>query len=373
MNSILGIAVKDTKTFFREKGTIFWTIAFPILIMLLFTAIFGREIPFNANIGIVDYDNTPLTTGIMTGLNSTGVFTVKNFTDNPIQAREELNATAVRAIITIPKNFTQNLYFQNASVSLVVDETNPDVARLCRDGIKTYFSEYYKAFYYQNYGTNYTTPLTVNEEEPVMGRSIGYKEYIVPGMLCYPLLFSSMVVATGAIVYEREKGTLKKIRASPARPLNVLFGKTLAALFQTAVSILIMALLAYFLLAPTLNWNVPLLIPIMFLGSINGISLGLIISCTLRAPQAASNAATTIAVVLQFFIGMYFPAEYLPAYLQQVGSIIPMTYAAQAIRSVMIRNAMLSDLVYPIITLVASAVVLYVIGVLLYKRWVEKE
>ncbi|MGQ9565903.1 MAG: ABC transporter permease [Candidatus Bathyarchaeales archaeon] len=373
MNSIIGIAVKDVKVFFREKGTIFWTIAFPILIMLLFTAIFGREIPFNANVGVVDYDHTPVTASIMTGLNSTGVFTVRNFTDNPIKAREELNATTVRAIITIPKNFTQNLYFQNASVSLVVDETSPDIARLCRDGIKTYFSEYYKAFYYQIYGINYTTPITINEEKSIMGQAIGYKEYIVPGMLCYPLLFSSMVAATGAIVYEREKGTLKKIRASPVRPLNVLFGKTLAALFQTAVSILIMALLAYFLLAPTLNWNIPLLVPIMFLGSINGIALGLIISCVGRAPQEASNAATTIAVVLQVFIGMYFPAEYLPTYLQQIGSVIPMTYAAQAIRSVMIQNAALNELFQPILTLVISAAVLYAVGVLLYKRWVEKE
>ncbi|NWG10887.1 hypothetical protein HXY33_03935 [Candidatus Bathyarchaeota archaeon] len=44
MNSIIGIAVKDIKTFFRERGTIFWTIAFPVMILLLFTAIFGREI-----------------------------------------------------------------------------------------------------------------------------------------------------------------------------------------------------------------------------------------------------------------------------------------------------------------------------------------
>ena len=99
----------------------------------------------------------------------------------------------------------------------------------------------------------------------------------------------------------------------------------------------------------------------------------MIISCIGRAPQEASNAATTIAIVLQFFIGMYFPAEYLPTYLQQIGSIIPMTYAAQAIRSVMIRNATITELAQPIITLVVSAAILFVIGILLYKRWVEKE
>jgi len=373
MNPIIGIAVKDIKTFFREKGTIFWTIAFPVLIMLLFTAIFGRDIPFNANVAIINYDGqTPITNSIYTGLNSTGLFTLQNYTDQA-KALADLNASKVRAVLTIPQNFTTNfLLFQsgNASqignISLVVDGSNLDVARLITDAIRTFFAEYNKQLFH------YTEPITVDARMFYPGQVIGYKENIVPGMLCYPLLFSSMVVSTGAIVYERERGTLKKIRASPIRPMSMLVGKTLAALFQTAISILIMAVLAAALLAPKLNWNVSLLAPIMFLGSMNGIALGLIISCIGRAPQEASNAATTIAIVLQFFIGMYFPIEYLPTFMQQIGQVIPMTYAAQALRDIMVRNATLNNLILPIATLAISTLILYGIGILLYKRWVEK-
>jgi len=287
---------------------------------------------------------------------------------------KELNATTVRAVITIPQDFMQNLTSGNpAQVLIAVDDTSPDVARLVRDGVKAFFSEYYKGFYsFNNSGASYVEPIAVKEEASVVGQAIGYKENIVPGMLTYPLLFSSMVVSTGAIVYEREKGTLKKIRASPIRPINMLFGKTLAALFQTAISIIIMSALALVLLGAKLNWNVPLLVPVLFLGSMNGIALGLIISCIGRAPQEASNAATTLGIVLQFFTGMYFPIEYLPTYMQQIGRFIPMTYAAQALRDIMIRNATLQDLLVPIATLAISALALYAVGVLLYKRWVEK-
>ena len=237
---------------------------------------------------------------------------------------------------------------------------------------KTFFTESYNGFYLQNHGANYTAPITINEGVAVVGQVVGYKENIVPGMLTYPLLFSSMVVSTGAIVYEREKGTLNKIRAAPIRPINMLVSKALAALFQTTISIAVMASLAIVLLGPRLNWNVPLLLPIFFLGSMNGIALGLIISCIGRSPQEASNAATTIAVVLQFFTGMYFPMDYLPEYMQQMGRVIPMTYAAQALRDIMIRNATINDLLLPMATLVFSAVILYVIGIVLYKKWVEK-
>jgi ABC-2 type transport system permease protein len=70
---------------------------------------------------------------------------------------------------------------------------------------------------------------------------------------------------------------------------------------------------------------------------------------------------------------MYFPLEYLPEYLQQIGRIVPMTYAAQALRDIMLRNVTLNDLFQPMITLAASAIVLYAIGILLYRKWVEKE
>jgi ABC-2 type transport system permease protein len=367
LNPIIGIAVKDTKTFFRERGTIFWTMAFPIVIMLLFTAIFGRTIPFSANIGIIDNDGTPVTAQIIASLNSSsGPFTSIAYT-NTTEAFVALNATNVRAVIIVPKGFTQSLAFKNATVSITVDKSNPDIANIVTNGVTTAFSGFYKIAY------NYTEPITFTVESAVPGQIIGYKENIIPGMLTYPLLFSSMVVSTGAIVFEREKGTLKKIRASPIPPLYMLGGKALAALFQTSISITVMSVLAYFLLSPNLNWNIPLLIPILFLGSLNGIALGLIISCIGRAPQEASSAATTIAIVLQFFTGMYFPIDYLPSYMQQIGRVIPMTYAAQALRDVMIRNATLNNLLLPIGTLAGAAAILLVVGVLLYKRWVQSE
>ena len=368
MNPVIGVAIKDIKSFFREKGTIFWTIAFPVLMMLIFAAIFGREIPFSANLGVVNLDNADISAGVIIGLNHTEIFNVKIF-ENESSALKSLNNGDIRAYITIPKDFSYNItHGIPAQVWLVVDETDPDVVMIVRDGIKGFFSEFYKQG-----NPNYKEPINVVDKSSIVREKLRYIDYILPGLLCYPLLFSSMVVSTGAIVYEREKGTLKRIRASPAHPLSILFGKTLAALMQTAISILIIALLAIIIFNPKVNWNTPLLIPTLFLGSVNGIAIGLLISCVGKSPAEASNAATTIGIILQFFTGMYFPLEYLPSYLQTVGKIIPMTYAAQAVRDIMIKHADLGSVYLTLLILGFTAVSLYAIGILSYKRWVEKE
>ncbi|MDH5268215.1 MAG: ABC transporter permease, partial [Candidatus Bathyarchaeota archaeon] len=164
------------KTFFREKETVFWTIAFPVIILLLFTAIFGREVPFTANIGIVDSDNTPLTSNIISAFNDTTIFNVEIF-KNKTQALEALNATDVRAVITIPKNFSLNLTTgKNTYALLAIDKTDPQVTQTVEGAIKTLFSEFYKQI------GNYTEPISVIEETSLMREEIGYKEHIVPGM-----------------------------------------------------------------------------------------------------------------------------------------------------------------------------------------------
>jgi ABC-2 type transport system permease protein len=360
MNPVFGIAIKDIKVFLREKGSLFWTIVFPILILFLYSAIFGREVPFVANIAIVDMDNTQLTNNIIYGLNQTEVLQVKMFQDNT-SALEALKNGEINSVLTFPEGFSENLTHGTTYIVLSVDETNPDVADIIHSVIQGFFSKFA------------SNPVTIKEGVSISREKLGYKEFLLPGILTYPFLFSSMVAATSAIVYERELGTLKRIRVSPAHPLSVLWGKTLATMAQTAISLFLISTLAFSLLNPKVNWNLPLLIPIMVLGSINGISIGLLISCIARSPSEASNAAVTIGVFLQFFIGMYFPVEFLPEYLQTASNVIPMTYAAKAMRDIMLRNAGFDKIFPTMIILTISAVIIYITGIFLYRRWVTKE
>jgi ABC-2 type transport system permease protein len=399
MKPFLGIAIKDVKTLFREKGRLFWTIAFPLAMMLLFAAIFGREVPFAANIGVVDFDKTETTNGIIQALNNTEIFDVK-IIDDEQQAIESLEEGDVSAVITFREGFDANITTGRATrISLDIDETSPDTAQIVRSGLQAFFSEVNKDVrstwveFAKGVVTvllNYTQPdapkevildsmddiiepISITEEKPLTRKAIGYKEYVLAGVLSFPFLFSSMAGAAEIIVSERLMGTLKRIRVSPTSPLSMLWGKTLAVLTQTAISILLLALLGYLLLNPIVTWNIPLLAPIMFLGSINGIAIGLLISSIARSPQEASGAATAIAVILHFFIGMYFPLEILPNYLQTVGRVIPMTNAANIMKGIMLKDVGLNEVLPTMTLLLVSAVILYLLGALLYKRWVEKE
>jgi len=59
-------------------------------------------------------------------------------------------------------------------------------------------------------------------------------------------------------------------------------------------------------------------------------ALGLLTLCIGRSSLEASNPATTIGAVFQFFTGMYFQWNFFQSYInKQIGRTTPMTYTVQ--------------------------------------------
>src|SRR5438445_13859997 len=79
------------KSWYRSKSNIFWTIAFPLLLIVLFGAIFGSgSTKFDLYVQNQDLHGnvpTPLSQGYVSVLNQTGAFTLHMFplqpTDSP--------------------------------------------------------------------------------------------------------------------------------------------------------------------------------------------------------------------------------------------------------------------------------------------------
>ena len=71
----------DLKAFVRSKATLFWTLAFPVMLILIFGAIFSGigETEFTLYVQNLDEDDTfGITEGFLQGLESTGYIKIKN-------------------------------------------------------------------------------------------------------------------------------------------------------------------------------------------------------------------------------------------------------------------------------------------------------
>ncbi len=382
MRPVLGVIVKDLKAFFRSKTTVFWTIAFPIMIMLLFSAIFSSDVSFR--LAVLNQDQGELGKLFLKGLekvNATEVFSC--FSEE--EAKEKVSSGEVVAAIIVPENFSSSLLSGKRSFIRLYTREDPQLSSVAVSLVSGYVSSFNKV-YREKYlkALSRALPLDVRElvlssvetlAEPVSLKvdrvsELQYRGQWIATMIVYTFLFSGMVSASASLAYEKISGNIKRIRVSPASPWSILSGKIFGGLLTLSLSQAILLAVTMLWLRPEVNWSWEL-IPLIVVGDMASLSLGLLITEASPDPKAASEAVTAVAVIIQFFCGIYFPLEFLPEPLRQVANLIPFTWANEALRGILLRGYGLGDLTPSLLGLTALAVVATAASAWLFPKWAE--
>lgn len=170
----------------------------------------------------------------------------------------------------------------------------------------------------------------------------------------------AVVAAAGLISFLRERlgGTLERLLATPVTRGEIVVGYSLGfGLFAT----LQVALLTAFVL---LHWEVPSVgpIPAFVVGldvpsagspilafgfaltlAVGAVSLGIFLSTFARTEFQILQFIPIVIVPQGLLGGIFWPIDRLPDVLRPIAQLMPLTYAVEGLRAVMIRGAGLDD------------------------------
>ncbi len=403
LNPALEVARKDLLSFFRSKSTLFWTLAFPILMMLLFSSMFGgRGAMFT--VAVVDRDGGTISRAFLDGLNSTNVTRLIS-SESVDEARSLVKDGKADALLIVPRGFSGNLTSGSSAELIIYTSEDPQVRTAVTNMLKGFidaFSEEYRKRALavleermppeiQGGGMNLTRRRAIDYlqslAEPVRLRIASvakpevtsdtaayWKEegHWVTVMLAYTLIFSGMVGAASLLAYEKLLGTVKRLIASPASRWSLLTGKLLGGLAILTLSQVILVLLTILWLRPEVSWT-PLIIPIVVAGDLASLGLGLLVVELSPNPKAASEAVTTVGIMLQFVSGLYFPLSFLPGPLRSLAEAIPFTWAVKALDGLMVMGEGLESVIAPAAYLALAALVFTSLAWILFPRWARVE
>ena len=113
------------KTWYRSKGTMFWGLVFPIMLMALFGTIFGSMFDREYTLFIQDQDQTDYTAQLIEGLSQALV--VKQIPAD-VDIREYIADEGLRAALHIPRGFTQGIQASMAGGANTLKEYFLDVS-----------------------------------------------------------------------------------------------------------------------------------------------------------------------------------------------------------------------------------------------------
>jgi ABC-2 type transport system permease protein len=299
--------------FLREPAAFFWVFVFPMLISLALGVAFrNRELPELA-VAVVDGPNADT---LAPALESVDGLTVRRMSE-PV-ARDALRRGRV-ALVLLP----------GSPPELITDPMQADgrTARLMvADALER---------------QNGREDRLVMRSQQVTAPGSRYIDFLIPGLLGFALMNSSLWGLGFALVEMRTGKLLKRLAATPMKRstflLSFLIGRTMLALAE----ILFFVIFARLFFDVQMFGSTLAFIGLGLYGSASFAGLALLMCSRASNTSTASGLMNLITMPMTVLSGVFFSSGNFPDWLQPFIQLLPLTALNDALRAIMLDGASL--------------------------------
>ncbi len=330
--------------FKRDRAALFFTIAFPLMFLVIFGSIFRN--PSVAKSKIVEVAPVQLVDSALAGsADLRGVVTVSTAT------------TEAAALDKVAKGDVDAYVRQDGDTLIVrysaAESVNSGVVR----GI---LEQIVQGANLQAAGG---TPRYAVEATPVEDASLAPIQYLTPGLLGWAIASAGVFGASQTLVQWRTKGLLRRLRLSPAE-IRTLFGAriTLGAGIGLGQVALFLAVATIPLFGLKLRGSWWLSIPMMLVGTLAFLAIGVLIGGRAKTQESAQAVTQMVVMPMAFLGGSFFPLDQAPTWMRVVSRIFPLRYLNDGMLNVIGRDRGWDGVAVPMLVLGVFAVVVALIA-----------
>lgn len=391
-----GIARRDLLDLWRSKMLLFFFILFPILLMSMFGFIYPPTPKSNLTTGNIGtaFPNLPVSLvqmddGQMANLVASQfiqisgqqrLFTVSESASYQA-ARTQLVEGNIKGIIIIPEGFSDALAAgQPATVQVTVDETNPTTGAVVQAEISAVFSIIGSSMSAQNINSMaggrvnpafIMQPISVTRIPLISGITSSF-EFLAPGFMALTVITGSLQGVANAISREKEQGTMDGLLASPIPHVSIILGKVAAQTVRGLIQGFLILGLSIVLFGVQIYGSPLIMFIVLLLGTASFVGVGIILTAVAPDQETAQMMTIILQFPMMFISGILFPIDQLPGWMQYIGKALPLYYAADALRKVIILNASLAAIVPDILILVVYTFLTMTIAIPLFERAMKR-
>ncbi len=192
---------------------------------------------------------------------------------------------------------------------------------------------------------------------------------LLPGVMAISILFGTTSMLAVTVTFEKKGRSFERLLLAPI-PLELLMlAKTSGAILFGTVNAFVPVLLASAIADLSgVAWGVVL--PAIILIAMTSTFLGLFVAVSVSEVFEAQTFSNFIRFPMIFLCGLFFPIAMLPAFLQPLSYLLPLTYGADILHGAMSGSAiMTAPLDFSLLGAFCAA--LFVLSLQLIKRrWI---
>jgi len=405
MNRAAIIAFNILRQIRNDRRTVGMIVITPILIMVIFGYTFAGE-PHDLKMVVVNEDAGIATLPTINGTTpqlplNLGQTLVNSIDKNAFALRTVSDLEAARKLISegqawggifIPDAFTQhiitkgiqltNLSYLNvggigyhlnstqignmptdqAYMITLVDNSNTQVGSLVQRKIQESLSTMLRQL-----------PINVSlagiiQTHFIFGANAKFIDFFAPGIMSFVITMITIMLTIVSIVRERTNGTMARIFASPTRPHEIVLGYVLAFSLISVLQSCLLLGAAILMFNMTIQGSVIFALAFIVLYAIGIQGLGTLLSTVAKNEFQAIQLVPLVFVPFILLGGIFWPVEAMPEFIRPLSSAIPLTYAAEGLRSIVIRGWGPFEVWKDLIALGLFAVIMVLAGLAVTKR-----
>jgi len=180
-------------------------------------------------------------------------------------------------------------------------------------------------------------------------------DYLAPAMLTTLALFFSFLLTGISFLRERSQGTMERLMASPVSRLDIVIGYLLGFFIFALTQTLIIVLFTIYVLDVNYSGDLWQIFIFQIVVIVVAVNLGIFTSTFARNEFQMVQFIPLIIVPQIFLCGVIWPVEQMPDYLQWLSAVLPLTYAVDGLRDIMLHGQNLLDVWLDLVVLVAFA------------------
>jgi ABC-2 type transport system permease protein len=352
MNGLTTLSRAMALGFFRDRTAMFFTILFPLMFLVLFGGIFKDQTSSPSNVAQI---------GDVAILDQ-------------IPAGERGDLDQILKITPVADRNTALEDVRKGDIDAAVEQVGQTVVVhfSAADQVKSavvqgLFNSLVQSGNLAAAGV--TTPAYRLTTQQVEDESLQAIQYFTPGLLAWAVATGAMFGAALTLVTWRQKRILRRLRLSPVRTTTIATARVgvsiVIGLVQTAIFIAV-GLIPFFGLQLSGYWW--MCVPLVALGTLAFLSLGLLAGAFAKTAEAAGAIANIIVLPMAFLSGAFFPLEGAPDWLQTISQAMPMRHLVDAMLDVMVRGQPPSAILPQVGILAAFSVVVSALAIAVF-RW----
>jgi ABC-2 type transport system permease protein len=188
---------------------------------------------------------------------------------------------------------------------------------------------------------------SVYGDEPIEG--VTAATYLLVGLLGYGVAATAFASLAITLVVRREAGLLKRVRGTPLSPATYLSAVIASTVIVIGLQVVAQLLIGRYLLDADWPAAPSSFALVILFGAAAFAALGVAITAFVRSADGSSAVVNAIYLPMAFISGAFFSTQDMPAFLEAISKVLPLTHLLRLLRATFIEGKGLSGSAGPLL------------------------